>query len=968
MYLQPFIRYDILAYKKETYRSGAFLSENRNLICSIKKIELYWEKLESMKFKHLIVTYFIFYSLFAFGQRIMDFPQLKKLPIYSVHRVFQDKEGYVWYGTSDGLCRDDGYNIHVFRSDFLTPNVMQSNLIWTIAEDNQNRIWYGTDKGAYILDKSTYIIHLLDYPNIIKNEKIITINSTSNGCMWVSTYKNLYKYLPDGKFDTFFNINIGNQRIEYFYEDADQNIWICIGNIGLCKLNRESKKIEVYSSAKGSVENFIIQDQSKKYYWVGTWGNGIARFNPNTRKDSMYVYQSATQKENDNRILSLIQDKVNNNIWAITYSSLLSFSINKKNMLEQVSTSHFLSQENKMLAEVISDKDKNLWISAYDQNSFILNLQDKIIKEYNLPSLRKRINGNPAIVSICKDEDNLLWISQDRYGLCLYSADSDLLIHYNDCSGTRNQALMIIPYIIKSKEKGKIWAMSEENCIYEIERINLSMNLRKTIDLRNITDKPGKLRTIYEDSFGNLWIGSTTGLYIYKASKQALEIVKEITGAVSGITETIDGSIWVCVNKKGVYKVTKDNKHDFYPNENDLFCIDATSDGKLWIGTYSGGVLLLDPTEKGIYKDYTQTCGMNGDIVETIIVDDLNHVWILTNQNVKEFNPRNNAYRNYSANGKSFLLNRFLPRSAFKDNNTIYFGGIPGFISLKSDNKLESIPKSPKTDITDITVGDKSLFFDTHISQTSNMSIDISPNSYNIKIDFSTLNYWNTSQIRYAYQLEGVDKEWIYISDGKNSAFYNRLSKGTYTFRVKATDENGLWSNDITEITINRLPAIYETTWAYIFYLLLVISTCWLILYRYMRRVKFESKKKYEVEINQLKDQLELLSPDIQFVQEVQSLIETNLSNSSFDVSSLADSLHTSRSTLTRRIKAVTGQTPLEFIRDIKMKYACQMLKQTDHSISDIATLLGYNDNKYFASIFKDVYNMTPSEYRKTNK
>ena len=125
-------------------------------------------------------------------------------------------------------------------------------------------------------------------------------------------------------------------------------------------------------------------------------------------------------------------------IWVTTLNNLLAFRMNSQGLLEQVDTSSFLPQENKMLSEVIKDQDKNLWVAAYDQKSFIINLQDSYISEYKIPALQRRINGNPAIVSLCKDDDNIFWLSQDRYGICLYSPDRDIIVHYNDCKGTQN--------------------------------------------------------------------------------------------------------------------------------------------------------------------------------------------------------------------------------------------------------------------------------------------------------------------------------------------------------------------------------------------------------------------------------------------------------------------------------------------------------------------------------------------------
>ncbi|MDR1557973.1 MAG: helix-turn-helix domain-containing protein [Tannerellaceae bacterium] len=938
------------------------------------------------------------FPLLVFAQQIMDLPQLPQLPIHSVHRIFQDQEGYIWYGTSDGLCRDDGYNVQVFRSDWHHRNVMQSNLIWTIAEDMQNRIWFGTDKGVYILNKTTFRIHQLDFPDL-KDEKIITLNSTSDGCMWVGIPNKLYRFSPDETLKTLYPIDKGYGRVDFLYEDNDHNIWICIGGEGLCKLDIETQNIVSFSEKRGAHENFIVQDKSRKYYWVGTWGNSIKRFDPSAAKDSMYTIQPATQSNRnnmDNYIINMVQDDVYGYVWAITLNNVLAFRINSQGQLEKVNTASCLSPNNKMLSEIIKDKDKNLWIAAYDRKSFILNLQDSYVNEYEVQALQQKVNGNPAIVSLCKDDDDddLFWLSQDRYGIYLYSPEREMIVYYNDCAGTQNQPLQIVPYLIKSKKKGKIWAMSDGSSIYGVKHVDMNMYMEETIDLRDITDRPGILETIYEDGSGNLWMGTTTGLFVYYADRGTMEAIGNIEGNVGGITQTADRAVWACVSKKGVYKIENANVSRLFPNDKDLSCIDATSDGKLWIGTFSGEILLLDPLSEDLYTDYSRICDMKGDVLEMVLVDAFNHVWILTNQEVKEFNPRNNVFRDYSAPRKSFLLDRFLPRSAYKAaDNTMYFGGIPGFISIRASNSLESIPKPVKPVITNIKVGDESLFYDKHMPLSDNGGLDIESDAYNIEISFSILDYWNAGQIRYAYKLSGVNKDWNYVTNGDNTAFYNRLNKGKYTFQVKATDENGLWSDHVAEITINRLPAWYETWWAYSIYFLFFVAIVWNILYIYQQKVKQKNNRKIIDQVTHMKmhysetyqgnannfstqnsasgipsieiNRMETLSLDEKLTFRALEVVEANLGNPDFDVPKLAEQLNMTRITLSRKIKAITGQTPLEFMRDIKMKHACRMLENPAMSVTEVITALGYSDHGHFTATFKNLFGITPSEYQK---
>lgn len=259
------------------------------------------------------------------------------------------------------------------------------------------------------------------------------------------------------------------------------------------------------------------------------------------------------------------------------------------------------------------------------------------------------------------------------------------------------------------------------------------------------------------------------------------------------------------------------------------------------------------------------SCGMKGDFINQIVVDAYNHIWIVTNQMLKEYNPNNGAYRSYATNDPQLSLSRFMEKSVYYDRKAgkIFFGGVSGFISIAPSQALESIPEQIATHITDMRVKGKSI----RKEISPGNSIRLSPDSQDLEISFSTLSYCGLEQIRYTYRLVGVDKDWVYLNPGENKAFYNKLSKGSYTFQVKATDKNGLWSNQITELEIYRLPAFYETWWAYLIYICISLGLITLFFYLYIRWMKRENNKKLVDEMTQLKLRYftnvshELLSP-----------------------------------------------------------------------------------------------------------
>ena len=452
--------------------------------------------------------------------------------------------------------------------------------------------------------------------------------------------------------------------------------------------------------------------------------------------------------------------------------------------------------------------------------------------------------------------------------------------------------------------------------------------------------------------------------------------------------------------------------------------LDVTTDGTIWATTGEGQLLSFASTNPSVYTDYTLKAGLNGDMVDHVKVDRFNHLWIMTPQTIREFNPGNGAVRVYSTGDDDIVQHRFLPRAVFRDSQSgeMFFGGIPGMVSFKTSQRLESIPKDVHPCITDVKVMGKSIWLDPQRRKTSH-SIEIGPDEQNITIEFSSLDFNNQARICYAYRLKGVDKDWVYLPVGKNAAIYNKVAKGDYVFEVKATDENGLWSKHVATFEIHRLPAWWETGWAYAVYILLFVLALWQIIKRYKERVVehndqiieenvAEGKKEYLTTVSKelvtplmtistiagnikagdksmekklgiiqdnverlkgmvqtkMESQLDATRIDERFIERATKIVEKHLSSEKLDVVFLASELGMSRSTFSRKLKAVVKQTPLEFIRGIKMKHAAEMLKQKTATIQDVMLAVGYNDHKSFAQVFRDTFGVSPSEYQRDNK
>lgn len=935
----------------------------------------------TMKYILTFILSFLSFLVCSQNITITDIPTIDQLPVNAIHRVFRDSEGYMWYGTVNGLCRDDGYHVKVFRSDIETPGLLEDNLVECIAEDKKGNIWFGTDKGVYILDKSDYSVHPMDRERL-KNIPVMYLYATSDGYMWLSYRSILAKYDINGQLVKEYPLRnkYGRTTISGFCESRNHEIIISVWNGRVYHLDKEKDEFVPYpDKMRRQNPTVMVQDNEQDYFWLATWGDGVVRFDPSAPEDSMFVYSEIPVNaagEEDGVILSLVQDDKLGYIWLTTGHDFMSLQIQPDKTLKQLKFQTGLLPVNHMLVEVLKGRGC-LWVSAFDRPSFIVHLMDNMTKDYALPALADRVNRSPAVMALCDDGDGMMWMMQERTGLVLYDLKQDKVKIYSDFPELVSLSLDNGREMARARINNGIWVAKDLNrLVYGMTRKGMEMYLEDLIDLNGQVESNATVTKLYEDSHGILWIGLNKGLCSYDVRQKRIKQVYPDVGHVMGIVENKEGLIWICTQDNGLFQTTADEKLRSFKLDKNFSCLSIAPDWILWLGTCDGGVYSYDPSENKLVS-YNEACGMNGNQVNQIVADAYNHIWIDTNQKLIEFNPRNGSFRTYLTTDGSILLRRFLPTAVCqaKDGN-IYWGGIPGICMVTPSNGLERKASAVKTKITDIKLQGESLIFGDRKSSNSINRIELHPDDQNLEISFSSLNHRYASKIRYAYRLIGVDKAWVYVEGGKNSAFYNHLSKGTYTFQVKATDENGLWSKEVTELTIRRLPAFYETWWAYLFYVLIVMGVSGYSLYLYLKRVDRKNKMWADSK-EMIKMRIYLDSkvnlPEPEFVQldkllleKAVKAVEDNLTEPDFDVTALADAMNMSRSTLTRKLKAITGRTPLDFIRNIKMKHARHMLEDKDKSVTEVAATLGYFNRKYFTTCFKEEFGMTPSEFQKS--
>lgn len=795
-------------------------------------------------------AFFLLFGIHIVAQNIIlsDIPNQGQLPSGQVNCLFQDSEGYIWYGTEEGLCRDDGYEIRVFRSDFHSLELIKSNSVTCITEDKKGRIWFGTKRGVYVLDKKEYQISPLS-DNEIEGWSIITMISTSDSTIWVSTNNMLLRYnIEEGKIGTYHSKWEGApKRIHYFYEDEEtNNLWVVQWRGGILRYDPITDQFIPYSWPFREFPTSIIKDRYRPYYWVTTWGKGVVRFDPLSEDpDKMFVHQSSTfSVENplQGEILNIQQDCTQNYLWVISTDNLYVYSISGNDMLSPVNTTSFLSDEKKILTSILSDNLGNVWVAGQHPHSFITSfLKGKI--ERNLVSTLKKKLGYPANISMLIYDDTCFWLWPKRGGLCLYNPQNEHI------EFSRLGNFKLSPFLERSYVNKGIYCVLNDKQILHLQHKENKIHESEVVNISPYCDPEDWIRTLHEDKLGRLWIGTSRDLFQYDLKTKKLERKWRNAGLINDVISSHDNSIYIATEKNGILRLSGEEKMEIGNTKENCTNMAIAPDNKVWIGTQQGNVYCYNPPTHDLVS-MAEECKLDGSTIHKIEISLAGNIWIMTNQRITVFNPYRNELNTIHTSDPAILMSSF--NSLCKDSESnFYVAGTEGFFvypSQLSQEKDMEIPQESTLKLTGLKVNGNSRMLN-----YENEIIKLKPNERDIELFLSTFDILNKANIHFASRYKNGNSHWNYLSQGQNNIYLTQLPKGYNEIEVKATDKNGNWRDNNMIIRIYLSPEWYETWLAYCIYIVILLVIIAYLIRTYVKRQEDKSRIQMEEQIAQMK-------------------------------------------------------------------------------------------------------------------
>ena len=872
-------------------------------------------------------------------------PTQSQLPVATIHCIFQDSEGFMWYGmTGGGLCRDNGYQVDIFRPKGRAMFFLANNNVNCITEDNLGRIWFGTEKGLYRINKNTFsLTEILTS----RNMGITALYQDSKHHIWVASSKGVYCIDPTHDRILIHDKNQAISSASQITEDHLNRIWIATRDGGPYIYLKEKKKFKKapWSITSGAIR--MIEDKQQSGFWIATWGDGIVFYDTNSGEITRNPQTAVTQ--DISCCIDMLIDKTQGLVWVTTMNNLYLYQREGKKLIP-LNTDEFLSPGYKILDGLCEDRFGNIWVAGFTPHTFIVSYSAQSIIRETVPAMNQ-LTGFPLLPDRMVADGHGFWIWQGRMGLMYYDPR---ISHLYEAGG-----MQFYRCICKTKGKEGIWAAAGR----VLKHLQAEDN---KITEKLITTFTTPIQTIADNGNGTLFIGTQDALYSYSLMGNTLNRLSKSSSRIENIAADSEGNVYFTnqLNQLFLCEVNGQKRLISQLSKETITALALASDGTLWYATQQGSVYQWNAVKKQLHYEQ-QMSNANGDAIIDIKTDRSGHVWLLSNQYLREYNPRNHSFRTLRNTDSDINVSYFYHLEEV-DDNQIGVDGAGAYLQVKSSKMLDQQnAEGSQPYITAIQMGDS-----THLLGKSNGEVQIPAQISSVILRCSTFDPIHAQKVTFAYKIEGWNKEWIYLPQGVNSIYLTHLPTGKYKLAIKATDRYGCWSEHETMYIVHRLPAWWQTWWAYSIYGLGIILLGYGIwnLNRRIRILRILQQRRNMLKLTEVQLSDEESNKDTarsdEFLKLVISKIEEHLADTSYNVEQLSCDMCMSRMSLYRKMQTASGLSPNEFIKDVRLKKAAALLKRYPNiTIGQLAAKVGFATPKYLSKCFKTKFGVLPSQY-----
>jgi signal transduction histidine kinase/ligand-binding sensor domain-containing protein/DNA-binding response OmpR family regulator len=763
----------------------------------------------------------------------------------NISDIVQDCKGFIWIATYNGLNRYDGYDVKVYVPEPDNPHSLSSANVQALCLDSKGELWVGTAAGLdkYDRKKNNFIHyrHLPNDPYSLSHNYVNCIYEDKDSVLWIGTNGGLNKFdRSTGRFTRYISNpsdpgSLSNNGVLAIFKDKEGVLWVGT-TVGLNRFDRLNQWFIRYLNRPGDPTSLsynrirTIYEDSKGQFWVGTM-DGLNLLDRKNWRFTHFKYDPGNPTGINSNIIFNIHEDQAGMLWCSTagginirdpgtgeFTHLVRHPANPRGL------------NHNAVRCIYRDRQGLFWIGTWGGGINILDPRKPGFLHYQYsPDSVHSLSSN-IIFSVYEDRSMTLWVGNWENGLDRFDRKGNKINNYRHIPGNPNSLSHNTVRAITSCKSGGLWIGTWNGGLNKFDPVTERFTV--------YWHKPGKssgisnneVRSLLEDPSGILWIGTRAGgLNRFDPRTGTFTVFKHDPSDPQSLAENFvtalyrdrSGMLWIGTSENGLDRmIEKDertvfehHKHD--PDEpgslssNSIKSIYQDREGTLWIGTTYGGLNRWDAKNKR-WNAYTAKDGLPDNVIYGILEDNSGNLWLSTNKGISRFNPRQNSFRNFSV-ADGLQADEFNTGAYYRnpDSGEMFFGGVNGLNAFFPD-QIKKNMYIPPVVITAFRVFNRPVELAAAVSETGAIRVPQEGNF--ISFEFAALNFRNPLKNRYQYMLEGFDKDWV-LAGTRRYASYTNLGGGTYTFRVRGSNDDGVWNTAGASVKLIIVPPFWKTLW-----------------------------------------------------------------------------------------------------------------------------------------------------------
>ena len=787
----------------------------------------------------------------------------------SVMAICQDTRGYLWLGTRNGLNRYNGSTYTVYTHQSGDSLSLADNEISCLAEQGGRYLWIGTSHGVSRLSLETDSIRNYYTKDGLASEGILAVYVDRRQQVWVGTRAGLCRYLPEN--DSFESVSFVDKTVlsvSAIMEDSTGKFWIGTVQKGIYLCSGKMRFIRNFCEEEDNLVGKRVTSLYEDAYhriWAGTNPGGVTRIDPHTYVATCYTSKNSGLKNNFVRCMA----EWNGELLMGTYDGVYSFSQFDNHFTKVGGYDDWAKPlGHYSIYSFCLDRTGTLWIGTYAGGiSRLSTLSSRFVR--HTPGVWNNIQTG-IYGTACYDRDNRLWIATEGYGLLNY-----------DIATGETHFYLVNPSAYSVYNANTIKTVfAEDDCIWcgttrgELYRFDL-----KTRSFKLFYRFPVALSvySVLRDSSGNLWVGTSGGehsLTCFTPAGERIENMVDAAGkelvvnSIRCMLEERPGILLIGTRGSGLFRLSLTSLDanakkmvgslEHYSmgatdartklNSNYISSILRSRGGEIWFSTYGGGIYRMD-NNAAITKMVMEKDGLMSNTICHLVEGADKTLWMSTDKGIASYSPVDDSIKNYPYSNGIQVREFTLHGGVAMPDGTVCLTGNDGFVTFYTPEMpvntfvppvvLEGLQVNNRP----VSVGDDSGIL--NCLPDNAKEIHLSYDQNNLSISYRALNFINPSMNRYAYRLEGYDKEWNEVGR-RTTAYYTKLPSGTYVFHVKASNNDGVWNEEGRTLRIVIAPPLWATWYAYLLYAILLIGIVLIVFYYYNIRRKLKEELRAE--------------------------------------------------------------------------------------------------------------------------